>query len=117
MTFRHAFLAAALAATVAVPVLAQGEIGTIRRGFYVCELPGDASGEASIALPQQSFRILSASRYTSPQGDGTYLRRGDRVQMTSGPRNGDAYRVLDEGSLRKLHGGETTRLRCIRRSR
>jgi len=103
------------AALVSAPVFAQGEIGTIERGQYVCELPGDARGAAGIEQPEENFRIQSASRYSSPQGTGTYLRRGDIVSMTSGPRNGDAYAVVGRNFLRKLDAnGEPGRLRCIR---
>ena len=105
----------ALAAMAAGPAAqAQGPIGTIERGRYVCELPGDAAGAAGIAQPDENFRIRSASRYASPQGGGTYLRRGDTLTMTSGPRNGDRYRIQSSGFLRKIENGEPGRLRCIR---
>ncbi|APE28591.1 hypothetical protein [Aurantiacibacter gangjinensis] len=102
---------------ISAPAIADDDIGTIARGQYVCELPGDAGGPAGIAQPQESFRIESASRYSSPQGSGTYLRRGDRVIMTSGPRNGDSYRITGRGFLRKLENGEPGRLRCLRQGR
>lgn len=99
---------------IAVPLHAQGQIGTIERGPYVCELPGDAAGSAGIEQPEESFSIESASRYSSPQGDGTYLRRGDRLLMTSGPRNGDSYAIVSRGFLRKIMDGRASRLRCVR---
>lgn len=101
----------------AVPAHADEEIGTIQRGTYVCELPGDATGLAGVELPEETFRIESASRYSSQQGGGTYLRRGDEVIMTSGPRNGDTYRIISRNFLRKLVDGEPSRLRCVRQSR
>ncbi|RJY08700.1 elongation factor P [Aurantiacibacter aquimixticola] len=104
----------AIPALAAAPVAAQEMIGTIERGVYRCELPGDAGGPASIAQPEESFTILSASRYSSPQGNGTYLRRGSRVTMTSGPRNGTTYAIVGDGFLRKIENGEPSRLRCIR---
>lgn len=111
----RAILAFALAACpLAAPALAQGQIGTIERGVYLCELPGDAAGAAGIAQPEESFTIESASRYSSPQGKGTYLRRGDRLIMTSGPRNGDTYKVIGQGFLRKIVNGQVSRLRCVR---
>ena len=110
-----AILSAAIAILFASPAAAQDRIGTIAHGAYVCETPGDAGRTASIARPQLSFTILSASRYSSPQGGGTYLRRDDRVTMTSGPRNGDSYTVERRGLLHKLENGEETRLRCVRR--
>tara|TARA_A100001391_G_scaffold46046_1_gene27088 strand:+ start:8811 stop:9164 length:354 start_codon:yes stop_codon:yes gene_type:complete len=105
-------------AAIAAPTLAQNEIGTIERGTYICELPGDVRGTAGIPQPQANFTIESASRYTSPQGNGTYLRRGNEVRMTSGPRNGDAYRVISRSFLRLLDAdGTPGKLRCIRQGR
>lgn len=101
-------------AMLAAPALAQGQIGTIERGNYVCELPGDAAGAVGIPQPEESFSIESASRYSSRQGSGTYLRRGDRLTMTSGPRNGDSYQIVGRGFLRKIVNGQPSRLRCVR---
>ena len=78
-----------LSALLAVPGLAQGPVGTAARGSYSCELPGNAAGAAGIAQPEANFRIASASRYQSAQGDGTYLRQGDTIRFTSGPRKGE----------------------------
>ncbi len=117
-------IAAALAAPL--PLLAQapaprvetnGPIGTIERGQYVCELPGDAAGSVGLHQPHEDFRIASASRYRAADGDGTYLRRGDVVTMTSGPRNGAQYAVISTTFLRKIENGEPGRLRCFRRER
>jgi hypothetical protein len=102
---------------LAAPVLAQGQLGTIARGTYTCELPGDAAGAAGIEQPAEGFTIASASRYISPQGEGTYLRRGDVLTMTSGPRNGDSYAIVSRNFLRKLENGEPGRLRCVRTGR
>src|SRR5688500_2215472 len=77
-------LAGALAASA--PAFAHGAIGTVPRGTFVCELPGDAAGQAGVAQPERNFTIESASRYSSPQGGGSYLRRGDTLTLTSGPR-------------------------------
>ena len=106
-----------LAAGAAMPVLAQGAIGTVDRGPYVCELPGDAAGRASVPQPAQALTIESASRYSSPQGQGTYLRRGDTLVLTSGPRQGESYAVLSTGFLRRIEGGQPGRLRCVRAGR
>lgn len=117
---KRIILSCALAtATIALPAhspaLAQGQPGIIERGDYVCELPGDAGSAAGIAQPEESFSIQSASRYESSQGSGTYLRRGDRLTMTSGPRNGDTYQIVSRGYLRKIVNGTPSRLRCVRR--
>ena len=112
------FLTCAIAAaSISVPAHAQGQPDTIARGNYVCELPGNAAGSAGIPQPDESFSIKSASRYVSAQGSGTYLRRGDRLTMTSGPRNGDSYAIVSRGFLRKLVDGVPSRLRCIRQAR
>src|SRR5688500_19819545 len=39
------------------PAFAQGAIGTVERGVYVCELPGDAGGVAGVAQPARNFTI------------------------------------------------------------
>lgn len=94
---------------------AQEKIDTLARGAYVCELPGSADGRPGIEQSEASFTILSASRYSAPQGTGTYLRRGNTVKMTSGPRNGEHYRLQGRNFLRLLDkNGEPTRLRCLR---
>ena len=103
-----------LAGALAAPVLAQGSIGTVPRGTFACELPGDASGQAGVAQPARNLTIESASRYSSPQGGGSYLRRGDTLTLTSGPRQGESYAVVSEGFLRLLEGGRPGRLRCVR---
>lgn len=111
---RASALLGTAAIALASPLLAQDQIGTIERGRYVCELPGDASGAAGVVQAEEEFTIKSASRYKSPQGNGTYLRRGDRLTMTSGPRNGDSYEISGRGYLRKIDGPLVTRLRCVR---
>jgi hypothetical protein len=107
----------AFIALLTVPALAQDQIGTVERGQYVCELPGDAMNGVAIEQPDENFEIASASRYRSPQGNGTYLRRGDMVTMSSGPRNGQQYVVISPVMLRKIENGEPGRLRCYRRGR
>jgi hypothetical protein len=111
---RSLSLAAVLAAASSIAV-AQGPINTVARGAYTCELPGDAAGQASVAQPDRSFRIESSSRYSAPQGSGTYLRTGKRLEMTSGPRKGEAYLIVHVGFMRLLQAdGTPSRLRCVR---
>lgn len=111
-----AAVAAAMACAAAGPAVAQGPISTMKRGLYVCELPGDAAGGAGIEQPQANFTITTASRYASAQGDGTYLRRDETLRFTSGPRTGETYRVISDGFLRRVEGGKPGRLRCVHRS-
>ncbi|HSQ95965.1 MAG TPA: elongation factor P [Croceibacterium sp.] len=93
---------------------AHGPIDTVARGPYVCETPGDAAGQAGIPQPERNFKIESDSRYSSPQGVGVYLRRGDRLEMTTGPRKGEAYQVVHTDLLRLLKpDGTSSRLRCV----
>lgn len=104
----------AAAVALAAPAHAQGAIGTVARGTFVCELPGDAGSRAGIAQPERNLTIESASRYSSPQGSGSYLRRGDTLTLTSGPRQGESYAVISEGFLRLMESGKPGRLRCVR---
>ena len=106
-------LAALAAACSLWPAAAQGPIGTVPRGSYACELPGDAAGQAGLPQPAANFTVESASRYRAPQGGGTYLRRGNTLVMTSGPRQGESYAVVSEGLLRRIENGEPGRLRCV----
>ncbi len=110
-------LAAAALATLPSFTTAQGRIGTVERGTYLCELPGDANGAAGIEQPQENFRIVNSSRYQVEDGSGTYLRRGDILTMTSGPRTGDSYQVMSDTFFRKIENGEPGRLRCVRSQR
>ena len=104
----------ALMAATASAALAQGPIDTVLRGRYVCEMPGNAAVGASVRLPDRSFTIESSSRYAAPHGGGVYLRRGDRMDMTSGPRRGETYLVIRPGFLRERQAdGKPGRLRCV----
>ena len=112
---KKTLLAMLMTAGLAAPAVAQGAIGTVQRGTFACELPGDAAGQAGVAQPGRNLTIESASRYSSPQGDGSYLRRGDTLTLTSGPRQGESYAVVTEGFLRLIEGGQPGRLRCVLR--
>lgn len=92
-----------------------GKLGTIAAGQWFCEFPGDATTPA-LARPDESFSAIPDSSYVAPDGRrGTYLLLGDRLTMTSGPREGDQYVLESTGMLRKLlTSGEAGPLRCIR---
>jgi len=91
-----------------------GEFSTMPTGRYICELPGDGLGPASLQVPESSFTILRASRYRSDEGTGSYLLAGDIFIMTGGPRQGERYIRKTRGFLRMLNDdGTESRLRCI----
>ena len=103
-----------LVSAIAAPAFAQGAIGVVPRGVYNCELPGDAAIGAGVPQDERRLTIRSASRYASPQGSGTYLRRGDTMTLTSGPRQGERYEVVSDNFLRLIENGQPGRLRCVR---
>ncbi len=110
-------LSALSALLLAAPLQAApgGKLRTLTRGDYVCELPGDAALSRGIPVPEENFRVINASSYSSAEGSGTYLRKGDLVTITSGPRKGRRYSVKSDRFLRALgEDGEPTGLRCIR---
>ena len=101
---------------IASPTLAGGRIGTLEPGTFTCELPGDAAGPAGREQPDENFATLPASRYQNAEGNGTYLLTGNRLEMTSGPKQGSAYLVESSALLKKLGPSDRpTRLRCVRR--
>lgn len=105
-----AVMAGALSLT---PAAAQGPVGTMPRGNYACELPGDAAGPSGVAQPDANFTIESSSRYADAKGTGTYLKRGKTVTMSSGPRRGESYAVAGTKRLQRVEQGQPGRLRCI----
>jgi hypothetical protein len=112
----RSLIVAALVAVFPAVAAAQGPIGTVPRGSYVCEMPGDAAGQAGIPQPERSFKVKSSSRYATPRGGGVYLRRGDRLEITSGPLRGQTYLVIRPGFLRERQAdGKPGRLRCVLR--
>lgn len=104
-----------LAAFAAVPAFAApgGALDTLPLGQYLCEMPGDATGPVGLRVPEADFRVLNASSYTTANGAGTYLLRGDDIIMTSGPLNGVQYRRLSSGLLRLVENGNDARQRCV----
>jgi hypothetical protein len=105
-----------LAAAMAVPsVTGIGQLGTLERGLYRCEIPGDAGGPTGIPREDEDFEVISSSRYVVPDGRGVYLRKGDLVTVTSGPRKGAQYRLESERHLLKV--GSEEGLRCYWRGR
>ncbi|MBA4160649.1 MAG: hypothetical protein C0515_00875 [Novosphingobium sp.] len=114
MKLRIAPLLLALAApALAVP---GGPIGQIPPGNFLCEMPGDATGAVGLRVPDEDFVVVNANTYRTAKGRGTYLLTGDLLVLTSGPKNGDKYRLISNNFLRKLGAdGQEGSLRCVRR--
>lgn len=119
--FRIAALAASLCAlslASSASAVPGGELGTLPLGRYVCELPGDAAGPSRRHIPAEDFRVVSASSYTSGDVLGSYLLIGDQMRMTSGPHEGNRYRQMSSGFLRKIAADKKPgKLRCVRATR
>lgn len=101
---------------LAAPVIAVpgGEIGTLDRGRYACEGPGDAAGPAGARKPELDFAVVNGSSYVADGAKGTYLLTGDFAVMTSGPRDGERYHLVARGYLRKMGAnGADTDVRCV----
>lgn len=107
-----------VALLLAAPALASGggRLGTLERGSWVCELPGDAEVGRGIPAPEAGFTITISSTYRTQAGTGKYLRAGEIVTMTSGPQKGTRYRMQSERMLRRIDAdGNDAGLRCVRR--
>ena len=105
----------ALAALAAAPSLAQGRLGLLPQGEYVCALPGNASGTAWNEVEGRNFAITGASSYTAGNGSGTYLLEGKRVTFTRGPMKGMRMMRVSSGMLQEVgRDGKLGRLRCHR---
>jgi hypothetical protein len=96
------------------PPVPGGEIGTLTRGKYVCELPGDATGPVGKELPEYDFEVVNSSSYRAGGISGSYLYTGDRVIMTGGKLKGLKFLRVSSGFLRQL-GDDGTKMvmRCV----
>ncbi|WP_310530861.1 hypothetical protein [Novosphingobium sp.] len=91
-----------------------GELGTMPKGSYACERPGDATGALGVRVLDEDFTVENGSAYTTARGRGVYLLTGDRLVMTSGPFQGATYRRKSGGFLRRLAADSSeTDLRCV----
>jgi len=114
---RPILLALPLALPALPAVAVEGNLGVLKRGDYICELPaGPSSEDWRIRKPEQDFSVISSSRYETAEGIGTYLRGGNEVRFTSGPLKGAAYRRKNDSYLRHLGpDGEPDGMRCVRK--
>ncbi|MXP32205.1 elongation factor P [Erythrobacter jejuensis] len=110
-------LVAAVCLAAPAPALSQSgaPLTTLPVGRYQCSLPGDAGGAAWVPIEELRFSIKNASRYLSPQGDGTYLMRGKELVFTRGPLKDQRFQRMGTSILRKIGvDGSLSRLRCVR---
>ena len=92
-----------------------GPLGTLPLGIYRCELPGDAEGTAGVRQPDEDFRVIHGSGYSTARGRGIYLMTGERVEFTSGPLRRRVYELTGRSFLRRLLAdGAQGPLRCVR---
>ncbi len=104
----------AIASTGPALAVPGGELDTLPRGLFVCELPGDANGSVGQLVPEADFAVSNDSTYQTDLGYGAYLVTGDQVAMTSGPLRGDRFKRVSPRFLRKLDAqGKETRMRCV----
>ncbi|WP_390550945.1 elongation factor P [Qipengyuania sp. MTN3-11] len=116
---KRAFTAAAALAALAVsstaPLAAHDRLGTLPHGRYVCALPGDATGLPVKEISEHNFAITGASSYEASEGRGTYLKVGDTVTFTRGPRKDMKLKLLPSGLLQWVkEDGSLGRIRCSR---
>lgn len=109
---------APLLALLAAPLAGKGELGTLPLGRYLCELPGDAGGPASVPVDGAWFDIINASSYDAEGGSGTYLLTGKRIVFTRGPMKGAQFERVSSRRLDRTDlDGELSRMRCVRTGR
>jgi hypothetical protein len=98
-------------------VVPGGDLTTLTKGHYTCELPGNASDLDSFGglhQPDSDFDIIGDSSYRSNGSRGTYLMIGDKVRFTSGALQGRQFHHVGATFLRKIEAdGSDGLLRCV----
>ncbi len=118
MVARIAFPVALVFASLSGAAHADGRLGTLEPGRYLCELPGDAAGLASIPIQEAWFDIVNASSYSGAEGRGTYLLTGETVVFTRGPLKGLKFERTAPRTLKAVGlTGEMAKMRCVRSGR
>ncbi len=94
---------------------AGGTLSILDHGYWQCTLPGDAGGKAYVEVPEEDFRIGTASSYSNAAGSGIYLLRGTELIFTRGPKKDQRFRVMGENTVQKLNpDGSLSKLICTR---
>jgi len=119
MKLSHVLVLTAFAAAIAAaaPLMAQEgqSLTTMPHGTYQCALPGDAAGEAYEVVDKESFKIGTASSYSTSEGSGVYLLRGRELVFTRGPKKGQQFKRVGDNQLQKMKpDGSLSRLLCTR---
>ncbi|MGN6497487.1 MAG: hypothetical protein ACTHK5_09115 [Tsuneonella sp.] len=84
----------------------------------MCEVPGDATGPASLGVKGAWFDIVNASSYRAEGGGGTYLATGDKVLFTRGPMKGAQFERASNRSLERTDdAAPASKMRCVRTGR
>jgi hypothetical protein len=114
---KHALLlpaAAMMAAATSPSPVPGGRLSTLELGRYGCEHPDPMDVTRGRPVGGADFSIVNASSYRQDGVMGSYLRTGDDVVMTSGPRRGERYRVAGRAVLVRtdLAGSEPDQ-RCV----
>lgn len=76
-----------------------GRLRTLELGRYGCEHPDPLDVTRGRPVGGADFSVVNASSYRQDGVMGSYLRTGDDVVMTSGPRRGERYRVAGRAIL------------------
>ncbi|HSJ78351.1 MAG TPA: elongation factor P [Erythrobacter sp.] len=93
----------------------RGLLGILQHGNWQCALPGDAGSAAFVEVPEEGFRIGTASSYINDEGTGIYLMRGNEVIFTRGPKKDQRFKRLGDNTLQKLNrDGSLSKLICTR---
>lgn len=104
----------ALAAPTAAHAAPGGAMRVLLKGYWACEVGGDATSPPRPA-PQDSFRVIADSSYVLASGAaGTYLLLGQDMVMTSGPFRARHYELVGQGMLHPVDAkGTRTDERCV----
>lgn len=97
------------------PPVPGGTLGTVELGRYACEVPDPLDVTRGRIIAGDEFTVVNASSYRTQGIRGSYLRTGNDIVMTSGPREGEKYQWAGRGILqRRGADGTDTHARCVR---
>ena len=113
-----ALLLASIAVAGTAHAVPGGDLGVLLQGRYFCEVPDPMGVTRGIPEPNVRFQVVNSSSYRDQGVIGSYLKIGDSVTLTSGPRTGERYRAVSSGTLQRLDAaGRETSARCVLQKR